>query len=750
MKNAQAPLPGSVLLRALCFVCLFCLLAQTVFAALPQTPLRYQKTKEALEILKKTPAQAKFRTSWEKLYGEFMAIYTQDTTWANRPCALFRAAECIEGLAKVSFQQGDAKRAVKLYESVAANHPRSPLADDALYRAAKMHTALLRDDAKALDLLAKIAKSYAKSDMATDAQALEQTLRTQKFRKKEPESPQAKQKETPSPVSEEALAKDYQSNRKRMRQLASDSNKTCWRKTWEQLETDFLAIHKQTKDKTLGAKALYLAGEVRLHLAQCSNVAQDYRGAQELYQSIPLYEATSSLADDALMKAAQIAGERNSDVRTARRLLTDLLRHYPKGDQAAQARSMLAKLTKKASAKGVALELLTWDSIDKNRVQITLELSGKTTYSARMVAEAKGRQKHLFVDLNDTEIAQAIRKGVVIKGSLLEGVFVEQAKNGDQLLRFDLREARRFDVSRKPDTPHLLITVDARKSVAPKNQQSGQNYADASDAPKKPKSFSGDADDMSKKLAEPANLGLAQQLGLSVSTVFIDAGHGGKDPGTYHNNIVEKFVAMDVARTLGRLLENTGLRVLYSRNSDKFIKLTQRTAMANAAGADLFVSIHVNANPNPAANGFETYFLSLAKTREAARLAAMENIGSDRRLKDMQRVIASIMLTAKIDESKILASDVQRVTLSRLKRNGVPAKNNGTKSAPFHVLVGAQMPAVLVELGYCSNPNEAKKLASARYREILAEGLAEGIMAYKGRLTRKHTVFNAHKKSGAM
>lgn len=248
---------------------------------------------------------------------------------------------------------------------------------------------------------------------------------------------------------------------------------------------------------------------------------------------------------------------------------------------------------------------------------------------------------------------------------------------------------------------------------------------------------------------EVQHVSIASQLGLSVQTVFIDAGHGGKDPGTYHNNIIEKLVALDVAKTLGRLLENTGLQVLYSRTTDKFIPLTQRTAMANAAGADLFISIHVNANERASANGFETYFLSLARTPDAARLASLENIGSDRRMKDMQRVLAKI-LSARVDESMTLAGDIQRVTISRLKRDGMPARNNGIKSAPFHVLIGAQMPAVLVELGYCSNREEAQRMASGRYRELLAQGLAEGILAYRDRLSRHRTVHNTRSKKKSL
>ena len=386
--------------------------------------------------------------------------------------------------------------------------------------------------------------------------------------------------------------------------------------------------------------------------------------------------------------------------------------------------------------------MLSWDSIDKNRVKIILEFSGTAEFSARLVSVHKGsKQKKLYLDLNDASIAQSIKKGVVITNSLLQGIHVEKDKNRQSILRFDLREARRFDVSRSNNEKILTLVIDARKNVAPMDENKGNNVASSAalvagtQAPPKRTQIT----PFQRKNVND----IARQLGLSIQTIFIDAGHGGKDPGTYHNNIIERLVTLDVAKTLGRLLENNGFTVVYSRTTDKFISLSQRTLAANAAKADLFISIHVNANDNPNVQGFETYYLDLGRSPDAARVAALENAGSDRRLGDLQKVLAEIMLTARVDESSRLAIDIQRVTLSRLKRGSFPARNNGVKSAPFHVLIGAQMPAVLVELGYCSNTVEAKRLANPQYRELLAQGLAEGIMAYRDRIMNRRSVQNS-------
>ena len=198
-----------------------------------------------------------------------------------------------------------------------------------------------------------------------------------------------------------------------------------------------------------------------------------------------------------------------------------------------------------------------------------------------------------------------------------------------------------------------------------------------------------------------------------------------------------------MALTLGRLLQANGVDVVYSRTRDTGLSLRERTTRANAAGADIFVSIHVNANEDPSVNGFETYYLDLASNSEAARVAALENSGSDHRLGDMQKMLADVMLNARVDESRRLAQDIQRLSMFRLKKREYAVRNNGVKSAPFHVLLGAQMPAVLVELGYCTHAAEARNLANAKYRLALAEGLAEGILAYKDRLLKRRTAQNS-------
>jgi N-acetylmuramoyl-L-alanine amidase len=265
-------------------------------------------------------------------------------------------------------------------------------------------------------------------------------------------------------------------------------------------------------------------------------------------------------------------------------------------------------------------------------------------------------------------------------------------------------------------------------SAAEKNQGHNAPTARAADQSKAP------------VLAATAPKDLASQLALTVQTVFIDAGHGGKDPGTSHNGLVEREVALDVARRVGRLLRNRGIDVQYSRENNDYLSLDARTRMANKARADLFLSVHVNASADAQTAGFETFYLNIASNTEAARLATMENVGSDKKMGALTTILADFMLSARTQESRQLAQTLQNAVLSRLGKQRYTIKDGGVKAAPLHVLIGTNMPAVLVELGYCSNREEAHRLSGAAYRQSLAEGIAEGILAYRDKLLRKQTV----------
>ena len=231
---------------------------------------------------------------------------------------------------------------------------------------------------------------------------------------------------------------------------------------------------------------------------------------------------------------------------------------------------------------------------------------------------------------------------------------------------------------------------------------------------------------------------LARQLGLGARRIVIDAGHGGHDPGTIGaGGLQEKDLVLDVALRVERLLrKEVGAEVVMTRSTDVFIPLEERTAIANSKGADLFLSIHANSSRNRRAKGIETYFLSFAADPHAEAVAARENAISAATLKDLQNLVRAIALNSKVDESRDFAASVQEAMVEHMRPHDPEVQDRGVHTAPFYVLIGANMPSVLAEIAFLSHPDEERRLKKSDYRDRIAASLLEGVRAYLDALNR--------------
>ena len=226
---------------------------------------------------------------------------------------------------------------------------------------------------------------------------------------------------------------------------------------------------------------------------------------------------------------------------------------------------------------------------------------------------------------------------------------------------------------------------------------------------------------------------LSRALGLKIGRIVIDPGHGGHDTGTIGpHGLMEKDLCLDVALRLGKEIEEKlpGAEVVYTRKDDTFIPLEQRTAIANAAKADLFVSIHANSSHDSSARGIETYYLNFATSEESMEVASRENAQAQESMHDLQDIIKKIARNEKIEESKELANDVQDSLSHRMQLVSSGEKNRGVKKAPFVVLIGADMPSILSEISFISNPGDEKLLRKTDQRQHVADGLYRGIASY--------------------
>ena len=225
---------------------------------------------------------------------------------------------------------------------------------------------------------------------------------------------------------------------------------------------------------------------------------------------------------------------------------------------------------------------------------------------------------------------------------------------------------------------------------------------------------------------------LIRALGLKIGKIVIDPGHGGHDTGTIGpNGFYEKDLVLDVSKRLGKLLEaRLGAEVVFTRRDDTFIPLETRTSIANQEQADLFVSVHANSSHDPDARGVETYYLNFTSSPEALEVAARENAASDKSIHELQDLVKKIALKEKIEESREFAADVQQSLHTGLAAKSPGIRDRGVKKAPFVVLIGANMPSILAEISFISNPGDEKHLRSPDYRQRIAESLYRGISRY--------------------
>ncbi len=527
--------------------------------------------------------------------------------------------------------------------------------------------------------------------------------------------------------------------------LAGNSRLRTHRTEWVRVIKKFRKVYlTYPNDKKVAPKALFMMARCYSELYGYSGAGNDIREAIERYQVLVERFPKSRLADDALYALGDLY-KRMGNIRLAREAWEKIVKEYPKRDKARIARNKLkilgpeqrqktkySKRTYYKKEKGSAglsspriapgakpatvHDVRHWSASDYTRVVID---------TARPVSFKKGylpanKAKHLpervYLDLKPARIGKNLKNNISIQDGLLKGVRVAQFNHSTVRVVLDLRKTHKTKIFYLEDP--FRVVVDAF----------GENYFQrpsclprSSKIPKKTKGkLKGDG------------LSLPQQLGLCVKRVVIDAGHGGKDPGAIGpTGLREKDVVLKISKKVAsRLKKDLGCQVILTRNGDRFLPLTQRTAIANAKKADLFVSIHANAAPNRRASGVETYFLNFALDKEAMRVAARENATSTKSIGDLKNLLNDIMKNTKVDESSRLASYVQREVVKNLRKKYSNVKSKGVKQAPFFVLIGARMPSVLVEVSFISNRKEEERLKSDRYLDRVAEGIVNGIKSY--------------------
>jgi N-acetylmuramoyl-L-alanine amidase len=388
-----------------------------------------------------------------------------------------------------------------------------------------------------------------------------------------------------------------------------------------------------------------------------------------------------------------------------------------------------------ANGEGLAgvTDLRHWSTPSYTRVVLSVARPVSFTTKVMVTDDQQEKPRRLYLDLKGARVTPEAAKPLAIGDGLLRSARAEQLAPDMVRLALDIQSLGSYKVFTLDNPFRVVVDCFAIASPAASAQVAslpGQSKAKPHLEPPPAKAPPGRKLPRGQAQQQPDELGLATQLGLRVKRVVLDPGHGGKDPGASFRGLVEKDLALDVAkRAAPRIAKQLGAEVLLTRSRDVFVPLEDRIAFANTHDADLFVSIHLNASPSPRLNGVETYFLNLATDEESMRVAARENATTKRSISDLQTILNDLMLNSKINESNRLARLVHRDLLSCL-RSQFKVQDLKVKQAPFYVLIGARMPAVLTEVGFLTNPQDHQRLANPAYRDQLAEGLAQGLAAY--------------------
>jgi len=546
-------------------------------------------------------------------------------------------------------------------------------------------------------------------------------------------------------LSGEVLAGDFSTLRHDYHQLIKSSQLQSQRRNWEKLIDKFTYFTTHhPRDKNI-EKGFFLLARTWDGLSKASGSRRDAGAAVNHYVDLADHFPRSYLADDALFAAAEIAEQQLHDRVMAYNFYLRLVKQIPRGDMVVAAQKNLDRLPVPAEKKptqvkprqqnyqavGDAPRLVNiryWSGPEYTR--IVLDLTAPVVVKPNYI---KGKDPRLYFDLLYTKLGTGLPATIPVRNGLVKQV--RSSRFDDQRTRvvLDLNRVAEYTLSNLENPQRLVIDIKGQPqqmavSTGPSGGRGVVAVADDSIA-----KILNNTSDRQSVLHVPQ-----KRHDEGIHLIVVDAGHGGKDPGAIGpHKVYEKDVVLKMAHALARALrQQMGVKVLLTRSDDHYLQLRERTEYANRVGADLFISLHANATKNGKAYGVETYFLNLSKNNQAAEVAARENGTSLKEVGNLEGILFDLMANAKINESSRLAAEVQQALVSNLRAHYSRVKDLGVKQGPFHVLLGATMPSVLVESGFISNFREEKRLLSSNYQKRVAAAIVKGVQKYAATLDK--------------
>jgi N-acetylmuramoyl-L-alanine amidase len=527
----------------------------------------------------------------------------------------------------------------------------------------------------------------------------------------------------------------------RLADLKKSGKKMKYRSYWIDCVRTFEVVEKKYPKSPQAAEASFARAAIYQELYQYNKHSRDLnealRGFEKCQSSYPRH----ARAPEALYRVIELLLDHKKDSAAAAESYARLARAYPGSSWTTRAKTLLNPSARKkrkpepeprkarvasvaSNPSGAVTKIRHWSGGAYTRVVI------EQNTAVRFQAQELKRPERLVFDLLNTRLDGSVdREPLVINDGILQQVRASQYAPDTVRVVLDLASIKSYAAFPLHEPERLVIDVsgEGAKGFAAEPDVHAQAPRQTPPPAKMP-----DA-----QTSEGAKLSLSSQMGLKIQTIAIDAGHGGHDPGAIgKNGLQEKTVTLDIAKRLAALVkERLGCTVVMTRDKDEFIPLDQRPFIAKSHDADLFVSVHVNANRKRKARGIETYIQSLtASDREAMATAARENAMSTKKLSELktevEKILEALDRDNKLEDSLQLAHAVQGSLVDTMRPVVPHVVNLGVKRAFFYVLINTQMPSILAEVGFISNPEEEKLLRTDAYRQKIAEALFQGVKRF--------------------
>lgn len=491
-------------------------------------------------------------------------------------------------------------------------------------------------------------------------------------------------------------------------ELRKNTETQKYRDNWLRCIKKFQEVYKQDPSDPWAPAGMYMSGKLYAELYDRSHRKSDKLKAIDVFRRIikrypkSRYRAKAAAAIRTL--------ETNASKSRKSKRVTQAGKTKKKYTPATPQTHSITRKTVDSTVTG----LRYWSNPTYTRVVI--DASRETSFTHRLLRKdpAINKPQRLYVDLKNSIQGKNIEKFTPINDNLLRDVRAGQYTPHVVRVVVDIKSIETYKIFSLKHPFRVVLDLSGGAVVAGSTAKA-QKKATATTTQKH-----------TIRLA-------AKRLQRDRPLIVIDPGHGGQDFGSpgYLKKVYEKDIALQLAGRLAKKIrKKLPYEVLMTRNSDAYLTLEERTAIANTKNADLFISVHTNESGNQSTYGIETYVLNLATDNSEITVAARENATSTKNISDLQSILTDIMQNTKIDESSLLASYVQGSSCNYLTPRYTHIKNRGVKKAPFYVLLGARMPAILIETSFISNPRECKRLRSGSYQDHLCEGIINGIRKY--------------------